>query len=242
MGGVSGFGFALVSLTLLSLFFNIKTSVVFLVVHTLVNNILQLIRLKRQVSLKKVLPLILGAITGVPVGVMFLKKLDPWWIQKGLAVIILYFILESLTKEIYKNKETCKNKQDYQEGGAKTNNSKKNNLIGYLVGLSSGSLMGGFMSGGPPVVIYSIREGSDKFTVKAILQSFFLFSSAYAMILYIFSGMMTSTLFYTSIQYLPATLLGTFIGIIIFERLSYKVFKNILLVFMVLLCILLFLK
>lgn len=157
VSGVSGFGFSMVALTLLSLLFEIKSAVVFLAAHTLACNIIQIIKLRKKT------------------------------------------------------------------------------LAGFLAGAAGGALMGGLLSGGPPVIIYSLKSVGNKHQIKAILQSFFLFSSAYAVILYFASDLLTVRLLVSSMLYLPATIIGTGLGIWVFEAISFAAFWKIMLVFMTLL-------
>ena len=236
VSGVSGFGFSMIAVALLTLLLDVKMAVVFMSAHTLTVNILQLIRLRRHISLKEIIPLLAGAIAGVPGGVYLLKNMDPWWIKKMLGLVVIWFVLQQI---IYSRKQH--DHSDHPPESEPMAN-KKETLAGFLVGTVSGVLMGGILSGGPPVMIYSLKKFSDKYQIKTILQSFFLFSGAYAMLLYISSGLLTVPVLLSSIIYLPATIAGTVLGIMVFEAISSVVFHSIAIVFMTLLGLSLLLK
>lgn len=238
VSGVSGFGFSMIAVALLTLLLDVKMAVVFLSAHTLTVNILQLTRLRRHISLKEIIPLLAGSIAGVPGGVYLLKNMDPWWIKKMLGLVVIWFVLQQI---IYSRKQ-YDHSDHPPESEPMAQANKKETLAGFLVGTVSGVLMGGILSGGPPVMIYSLKKFSEKYQIKTILQSFFLFSGAYAMLLYISSGLLTVPVLLSSIIYLPATITGTVLGIMVFEAISSAVFLRIAMAFMALLGLSLLLK
>lgn len=238
VSGVSGFGFSMIAVVLLTLLMDVKMAVVFLSAHTLTVNTLQLIRLRRHISLKEIIPLLAGALAGVPGGVYLLKNMDPWWIKKMLGLVVIWFVLQQI---IYSRKQYAQSDHP-PESEPMAQQNKKETLAGFLVGTVSGVLMGGILSGGPPVMIYSLKKFTSKYQIKTILQSFFLFSGAYAMLLYISSGLLTVPVLLSSIIYLPATIAGTVLGIMVFEAISSAVFHSIAIVFMTLLGLSLLLK
>lgn len=248
VSGISGFGFSMVALTLLSLLFEIKSAVVFLAAHTLACNIIQIIKLRKHLSLKSLLPLLAGALSGVPAGVYLLKSMDPWWIKKALGLIVISFVIQQILcpGKAENNGDATPDQVDERKGPNHHADAglrkKKKTLAGFLVGTAGGALMGGLLSGGPPVIIYSLKSVSNKHQIKAVLQSFFLFSSAYAIILYFTSGLLTFPLLFSSMLYLPATIIGTGLGIWVFEAISFAAFRKIVLVFMTLLGLSLFFK
>lgn len=229
VSGVSGFGFSMVALALFSLFYDIKTAVVFLAVHTLACNIFQIINLRKHLSLKSTLPLLAGALSGVPAGVYLLKNIDPWWIKKALALVIITFVIQQLFYPGFGG-----------NGGdapptRSTGQNKNKTLTGVLAGAAGGALMGSLLTGGPPVIIYALKQSRDKYFIKATLQSFFLFGSLYAIIIYFASGLMSAPLLLSSLIYLPATIAGTGLGILVFEKISTGAFNKIILALIIIL-------
>lgn len=226
----------MVALTLFSLLFDFKTSVVFLAAHTLACNIFQLVKLRKHLSVKRLLPLVAGALSGVPAGAYLLKNIDPWWIKKALGIVIIIFVLQQV---FYPGKEQKNGGIRPDEPGAggtsapagacRAQNIKKT-LAGLMAGSAGGALMGGLLSGGPPIMIYALKQSKDKYYIKSTLQSFFFFSSLYAIIIYFANGLMTAPLLMSSLLYLPATIAGTGLGILVFERLSVSAFNKIILI------------
>jgi uncharacterized membrane protein YfcA len=234
ISGLSGFGFSMVALSLLSLFINMKSAVVFLAIHTLTCNIFQLIRLRKHISIKKTIFLLAGSLCGVPAGVYLLKSVDPWWIKKALGLVIIYFVAQQILYSKKNGRTACprQNAPGEGEGGAALYNKKKA-LAGFLAGVTGGALMGGLLSGGPPVIIYAMKVSkNNKYFIKATLQSFFLFSGLYSIVFYFAYGMLTTPILLSSMVYLPVTLAGTALGILAFERISFAFFQKVLLVLM----------
>lgn len=246
IGGISGFGFTLLALTVFSFLIDIKTAVAFLSIHTLGHNIIQVARLRKHIAPRRTLPLILGGILGVPAGVLFLARVDVFWVEKILGLIVLFVVAQAVWQAVHNLRRSKTESHalaadaERVQGGRNASRhpehkSDRLRLVrGSLFGISAGSLMGAYFSGCPLAVIYSVGEGGDKYAVKATLQSFFLFSSAYGVVLYSLTGLLTTPVFLNSVLLLPATAVGTVLGMYIFERISNELFHRVVLVFLAL--------
>jgi hypothetical protein len=245
LSGISGFGFSMVALTLLSFVFDIKQAVPFLVIHALTCNIFQLVKLKKYINIKHHLILLSGALVGVPIGVYLLKTAGTFWIKKLLGVIVIsYVVNESLTKTKDSDENKTEESEETVETGEKSSSLvfKKQKAIGFIVGKISGILMGSILSGGSPIIIYSMKISKNKYVIKATLQSFFLLCSIYSLILYFISGLLSTNILMSSMLYLPATIIGTIVGMRIFECISAKTFNKAVLFFLTLLGLLMLFK
>ena len=94
--GFSGFGAILLSLPLLAIFLNIKIVIPLTALFGLTMTAILLIQLWRHLEWKKVYPLLISALPGVPVGVLFLKKMDTGIIQLALGIILISYSVYSL--------------------------------------------------------------------------------------------------------------------------------------------------
>lgn len=233
-GGISGFGFTLLALTAFSFVFNIKVVVAFLSIHTLVHNIIQVVQLRQHISPRRVLPLILGGVLGVPGGVLFLKHVDAYWIEKLLGLVVLLVVVRSVWQGRVQHPQElgAEAAGDVAAGHGVEKSSPLRTVRGVLFGVSAGSLMGAFFSGCPLAIVYSVDEGGTKYAIKATLQSFFLFSSAYGVTLYALTGLLTGPVFWTSVIFIPVTVVGTILGVLIFEKISSLVFYRLVMIFL----------
>ena len=140
--GFSGFGFALVSIPLLSILIDIKEAVPLAALCGFVINIFLVIELKNHIRLFELKNLLIGSVIGIPIGTYFLSEANPELIRILLGIIILLFVFLSLTRLI--------------------ENNGINLRWGYLFGILSGLLGGAFNTNGPPVLIYFyLQDGTN---------------------------------------------------------------------------------
>jgi len=235
VSGAAGFGFAMLSLTSLSLTFSDPcTAVAFMAVHTLTQNIVQLAGLRRYCRRRELAPLLAAAVLGVPAGALFLKTVNPVLIQRSLGLVVVVFVLTSLAR--------C-GTGAAPAGFQVVNRRPRTGAVWSITaGLAGGVLMGAFLSGGPPLVMYSLWKGGGKFAVKAVLQAFFLFCNAYALVIYALSGLLTVPVLHGSVALLPFTLGGTFLGMYLFRRMPSPVFRGLVLILLTLVGVTLLVK
>lgn len=210
--GFSGFGFALISIPLLSFFLEIKTAIPLAALFGLVINIMLYFKLHGHIDFKELKNLILGAVIGIPFGVLFLTKANPAFIKILLGIIILLFVLLSSFSLIPQ---------------------KKMGLSwGYLFGIFSGLLGGALNTNGPPVLIYFFLQGWDKIKQKASVTGFFIISSVLIVGLHAATGISNVEMIIESLYYVPFVLIGFITGNIFFARISTSFFNRFVLFFL----------
>ena len=89
--GLSGFGSILLSLPLLAIFLDIKTVIPLVALIGFSITIILFVQLWKHFDWKKIYPLFLGALPGIPLGVFFLKKLDKDLIQWIHGIILISY-------------------------------------------------------------------------------------------------------------------------------------------------------
>ncbi|GJQ62498.1 MAG: UPF0721 transmembrane protein [Melioribacteraceae bacterium] len=207
--GFSGFGFALISIPLLTLFISIKVAVPLGALCGLVVNIYLSAGLKNHFSFRELSRIILGSIIGIPIGVGILKFGSPEILKNILGLFVLAFVTLNLVKLL------------------KPMNVNHN--WGYLAGLLSGFFGGAFNTNGPPVLIYFFLKGWDKVKQKAMISGFFLVTSSMIVVSHFISGMTTSDILFDFVKLLPIVLLGIWIGNVLFSRVSTELFNKLVL-------------
>ena len=70
---LSGFGSALVAMAILPAILGVQTATPLVALMSLTLEVVILYQYRREIQIRKVLPLIAGAIVGIPTGVFFLK-------------------------------------------------------------------------------------------------------------------------------------------------------------------------
>ena len=220
--GLTGFGFALTSIPLLSLFIDVKEAIPIAAICGLVVNIYLTIQLKSHINISDIKFLILGSVMGIPIGVYFLSMADQDLILKILAAIILIFVLLNSTQFI------------------KPFNIS--NKYGVIFGFFSGVLGGAFNTNGPPILIYFYLKDWDKFKQKASITGFFIVASILIVTSHAVSGITTKSILLKALYAQPFLVAGILLGSSIFPKVSSKLYRRLILVFLTTMSLILILR
>jgi uncharacterized membrane protein YfcA len=220
--GLSGFGSVLLSLPLLTLFVDIKIVIPLVALFAMVLTTILLIQLWRHIEWKKVYPLLIGAIIGIPVGVFFLKKLDKNIIQMIVGIVLISFSGYSLfagpTRRFIHERWAV--------------------LFGFL----GGCLGGAITAAGPPVIVYTSLQPWDKDKIKATLQGFFFFSGLTIVFSHAISGVTTALVVRYFIISIPLLIGGTYAGSFFYGMVKEEGYKRIVLILLGLLGVFMLVK
>lgn len=207
--GLTGFGFALISIPLLSLIMDLKEAVPLGVLCGLIVNIYLIIKLKQHVKFFGLRYLLFGAISGIPVGTLILTSVDTSILKTILGIIVILFVLLSVTNIIKQNGL-------HEKWGL---------LFGFFAGLFGGA----FNTNGPPVLIYFYLHGFDKFKQKASITGFFIITSITIIIAHLVSGIATLESYKTFALMIPVILAAIVLGNSLFNKLSNQIYNRIVL-------------
>jgi uncharacterized membrane protein YfcA len=151
--GLTGFGFALVSIPLLLLFLPARSAVPLVLVESIVTNAAVLWSARKAVDLRLVWPLLLAGALGVPLGTRILLYLDAGALKSLIGAVIvvagLAFLL-GFHRPIRRQRLAC-----------------------VPIGFASGLLNGSTGMSGPPVVLFLANQEVAKETFRASLVAYF---------------------------------------------------------------------
>ncbi|MBC7959794.1 MAG: sulfite exporter TauE/SafE family protein, partial [Vallitaleaceae bacterium] len=150
--GLTGFGFALVAVPILSSFLLPKEVVPMMVVYSLVMNILMFLQQKRFVQLKELRVLIVFGLIGIPFGVYLLNALSAQTIKLVAALLIIGTSMMMMLGWQWKTKS------DF--------------LSSAIAGLLSGILNGSTSMSGPPIVLFLANKKVGKESFRASLPTY----------------------------------------------------------------------
>jgi uncharacterized membrane protein YfcA len=206
--GITGFGFALIAVPLLSLFIpELRNITPIIVIYSFLTNIIIVYKTKQYIDLKKILPLIIFGILATPLGTYILL-----YVKVNTLKIIVGAIITITALAMLKNFKI---------------NIKNQNISYGIVGLLSGFLNGSTGLSGPPVVLFLTNQNTDKDVFRANLTLYGIATNIFAIILFISEGIInTSVLNFTEI-YLPALIIGTFLGIKVSSKINEIFFKTL---------------
>jgi len=207
--GTIGFGFGLVSMSLLPQMLSLEVAVPFVSVFCMFVQIYLLTRLWRHLQWKVLRPMVFGAALGTPIGVLALKELSPRILMLLLGTILTLYALNTLL-----NKKAIKRTLSWPWGVA--------------AGMAGGTLGGAFNTGGPPAVIYVSAQPWSKDLTTATLQGFFCAINGVQIVGYSITGLITHDTLMADLYFIGFVLVGTFIGSRLYDRMNQARFERIM--------------
>ncbi|MBK8021312.1 MAG: sulfite exporter TauE/SafE family protein [Chloroflexi bacterium] len=207
---IAGFGVALVAMPFLtSLIAPVEAST--LMAITAVP--LQLIILRKYwhaLEARSLWRLIVGAVVGIPIGVVAIARLDERVILVILGIVLIAYSLYSLAR--FRLPPVAAS------------------AWGYVFGLASGVLSGAFNTGGPPLVVYGTAREWRPEVFRANLQLLLMVNSVVVIAAHLLAGHVTETVIGYYVVTLPVVFIGTALGFRIGNRVNEVVFRKIVLV------------
>lgn len=205
----TGFGFGIFIMTMLPyLLPSYAEATTLSGLLALTNSLFIAIKLRKLISLKRLLPILITFIIVSICSVCLLKKTEDHLLRTILAVVLiltsLYFIFFSEKIHLKPNLKTQ-----------------------ITAGTISG-LMGGFFAmQGPPAVLYFLSSEKDKEHYMAMLQCYLLTGNVAMTIARAGNGFLTKDVAISYLYGIIGVIIGTSIGALVFEKIPTKIFKYI---------------
>ena len=190
---VGGFGSALVSIPLLALLLPVKVVLPVVLIVDFIATFLTGLRLRRDIALDEVKPLIPFTLIGLIAGVTLLVKLPARWVLTALGIFILAYSLYSLIHHDRKHIHS--------------------RWWALPTGLSGGLFGGMFGMGGPIYVMHLSGRIPDAARLRATLSTVFTINTAARLALFFASGLLLQhEVWLGALCLLPFMALGLFAG------------------------------
>lgn len=203
----SGFGFGLVAVPVFALFMPPTQAVVLSTALTLAISLLTFRTYWGGYPLQKMLPMLALLVVGTGCGVAVLSQISPGQFRLGIGLLV---ITACIALGLYRPRE--------REPGA---------LLGSFTGLLSGLMNGAFAIPGPPVIIYAMATQPDGRRSRALLMTFFLFSSLLALFSYGIAGFITPVSPWLFLLAFPAMYIGDKLGYALFRRFGSTFYRRV---------------
>ena len=204
----AGFGFALVSVPLLAIFLSVKVAVILQFPYCMGLFMYQAWHYRKHFSWTPMKPLFLGTIFGLTIGTFLLYHLPESLLKRILALFIALFVLFNFTSASKRFAER-----------------NVNNLwLGRICGFISGSFLGAYTIGGPPVAIYVSLVTKDPSQAKSFMATFFSILFVVLAIVYGAAGMFTYENLKTTIVFSPVVIFGSVAGFWAFRHASNRIY------------------
>jgi len=187
-----GFGDALISMPLLSLLIDVRLAAPLVALVSATTSVLIIEREWRNVELSAVRPLVLAAVVGVPIGVLYLKGADEGVVKGLLSAIVICFSLYGL----------------FASGSF----SLTSDRWAWVFGFCAGVLGGAYNTYGPPLAIYGTLRKWQPSQFRANIQSCFLAAGVVVLCSHAYSGLWVASVLRNYIAALPVVIIANLVG------------------------------
>jgi uncharacterized membrane protein YfcA len=200
----AGFGFGLVAVPLLSLVLPVKEAVAIQLPFSVFLVVVNSCRYGKFIKWNELKPLFIGSAAAIPVGVYSLNLLPDTLMKRALALFVGLVILFDYTAQ----------------GQGKLGKFSQTGQGGIILGMISGWFIGAYTTGGPPAVIYATARFQEPRQAKGAMGLYFLATDVLIVLLFTLTGLLTLELFFQSLRYTPAVLLGFLVGVCVFKNIT----------------------
>lgn len=206
---VVGFGLALVAMPLLANLIGIRLAAPLVALVGFATQIVLLIRYRHALDLAAIKQVAIGSVLGIPLGVIALKHVNETVITTLLGVIIIAYALYALLAPRLPELRQA--------------------AWGYGFGLAGGVLTGAYNTGGPPLVIYGSCRNWEPQAFKGNIQALILLHSGTVLVAHTVGSNITLATMNNFVIALPAIALGIWVGSLLEERISTRLFRKVVL-------------
>lgn len=205
--GITGFGFALIAVPLMSVFMVPKDIVPMVVVFSLIMNIIMFMKKREPIVFSEFKLILIFGILGIPFGVYLLNILSPDIIRFFAALLIIATSIALMWGWELK--------------------SKNENISTAVAGFLSGFLNGSTSMSGPPIVLLLANQKVGKETFRSYLPTYGIVTNLITLGIFMLSGNLNFNLFKTTVLLSPALLVGLWIGMIVIRFINEKFFRKL---------------
>lgn len=224
-----GFGEAVVSMPLLTLLpVNLYTSVSLMGLVGLTVAILAVTTGWRHVNFKQLIPLIVAALIGIPIGLVMITLVPTRAMTGLLGLALMGHGTYSLTRQALTSTET-KDRLPYP-------------LWGLAFGFASGLLGSAYNFNGVPVAVYGSLRGWSPHNFRSTMQAYFLMSGTLIVAGQGMSGMWNADVFTLYLASLPAMMVAFIAGTVLHRSISSERFQRYVFLLIATLGVVLFVK
>lgn len=205
--GITGFGFSLLAIPVLSFIFPMNVLVPALVIFNLVTSILVLLKLKEKVRAYYLIPMMIASLLGIPFGIYILTYIDANILKLVISFLIILFSLKMLSGVKL----------------AKKNLDKPIVFAGFISGLLTSSIS----IGGPTLALALDRKGYSKELFRGIFIWFMVVSSLFSTVAFYYKGLLSIETIKYSAFALPLLFIGSSWGVKIASRINAFKFRKL---------------
>lgn len=220
--GIAGFGLAQVGMGIMPFFRSAASAAVIFSMVAVVSNFQVWLSVRDEFDVKDWIKPVIGLAVGMPLGIYIFNQLNEEQVKLTIGIVlVIAVILIVLGKQTSVMKKWFEGKK-YEPKW----------ILPIIVGFVAGVLGGAVAIPGPPMILYGTFMSSTGLwsskKMKSIFTAFFGVLMLYRLITVAIQGSVTLSLVIEALIAIPALLLGAWIGIKIFKKISNKIFNWII--------------
>jgi len=205
--GITGFGFVILTLPFLIIFHDPHEAVIICIALGVANTIYLAIQTWKDIIFGMVKRLFLFGLFGLPFGAYFFVNFDVKALKISISALVVLFGLLLLSKWTHRFKRT----------------SLTESCIGFLSGFFQMSVG---LTGIPPAVYLTLQD-YKKLNFRASINAFLLILPPVGLVFFWFLIGADKGAFVRGIAYVPAVVIGQYLGVKLSRRFSQVLFKRI---------------
>ncbi|MGC9334431.1 MAG: sulfite exporter TauE/SafE family protein [Anaerolineae bacterium] len=212
---LSGFGFAIVIMPVLTLMLGLKTAAPLVALIALTVYVVNVTRFRRAIRAGEVLRLGLASAMGVPVGIWALSSVEEAVVKDVLGLLLLLFAAYGLLRP--------------------TTSWVPSPRWVYPADFFAGCLGGAYNTPGPPAIVYGTLRQWPRDEFRAVMQSLFLVNGALVVTSHLVTRHVTMPVLTYYLCALPALALGILLASRLDSRVDHGRFRTLVMVTILLL-------
>ena len=213
--GVSGFGSGMIIMALLPTVWPVTEVLPLSAFFSLVLNAGLTWHLRRDFEKEEVIPLSLGSLVGVPLGVTFLASADPSVVVQALGWVLILFALWKLL-------------------GTRVRQPSFSRSWAPFAGALSGLTAGAFNVGAPALLVYAGGRDWGRDAFRGNLQATFFVAGIFLIVSLVIAGLIDALVLERFSYLAPVGALAGFIGARVAKKIPQDTFNAIVLVMLIL--------
>ncbi|MDO5537380.1 MAG: sulfite exporter TauE/SafE family protein [Desulfovibrionaceae bacterium] len=205
---VTGMGGPLLALPIMAPFTDLQVVILVACFVSVPSNILLTLRFRRSIDWGRGWLMTMASLPGVWAGVLVLKYMPAFWMELGLGILLMAFVLwQFLARE--------------KEGGQ----AEESHAALAAYGAASGFFSGAVGMGGPPLAVCAYQHRWDRDMARGVFGLIFLVGISLTVVLDLWHGLVTRAAWEHIGVALPAMLAGMAAGLPAAKRLSQRLFR-----------------
>jgi len=211
--GLAGFAFSAITGAILFHLVAPIDAVPLLLACSITTQLFSISKLWHTMQWRQCLPYLIGGFAGIPIGAELLRAFDAHIFAAGFGFFLICYSLYMLLRPHF----IVRGGGRYFEVAA-----------GFAGGITGGATA---FPGAIPAVLCSLR-GLSKLDQRGIVQPFILLMQIATLVYFSKLGILASATLTTYLWCAPAVVLGTWLGLQLFHRMDDKVFRQVVLLFL----------